>query len=221
MRVRDIEKEARLILGQSDQANSRWGSDTFLVWMNDGLERICIEAEALIQDFFGDATIGRAEYPLPREAMAILEIRFDNRRLKKVSKAELDGLDASWLTREPGTPKAYYHDRIIGQDKTLSLYPAPAEVKPITIKCLMRPTLLTGSEAIPEIPEEYHRVLVPYLVYRAYSEFGTESELRLASIYMNEFAGRLKSMKQKLMLEDRDTPLEFRLAPDVHRRNGI
>lgn len=99
-----------------------------------------------------------------------LRVDFDGTKVRPATLAQLDDLDAAWQAK-PGNPERYAH---LGLD-LLALYKQVGDADTLSLTYARGPVPLVAAADTPEIPEEYHPLLIDgAIVYLRMVEGGQE-----------------------------------------------
>ena len=108
------------------------------------------------------------------------------KRLKKLSKAELDDLRPNWKTQSTGTPKNYFR-----RGKYLNLDPAPNSANTIYVDYVALPDDFDDDAKTPYNQlthlAPFHYGIVKYLVWQAKAKVGKPEERQNAKIEFEEY----------------------------------
>lgn len=91
---------------------------------------------------------------------------------------ELTSLDSQWIS-SPGNPVRYTH---VGAD-LLGLYQQPAGGATLNVTYSCAPAALVNTTDVPQIPAEYHPLLVDYAIYRCRQTEGGEELAKVLPLY--------------------------------------
>jgi hypothetical protein len=122
-----------------------------------------------IENRYTQTTVAnQAEYAAPSLMLAIKRITYDTaRKLRPITKLQLDSIDFNTNTTVTGTPQYYWYD-----DETIGLYPAPDDTKELKIYTYDQPAVTTASTTL-QIPTRFHGFLVIGVIwYMSMKELG-------------------------------------------------
>lgn len=154
--------------------------------------------------------------------LCIHSVAVNGTPLRPATLAELDALDANWLSASGGTPQRYV---TLGFD-VLLFY--PASLVPVTLNYHCSPPPLVGATDVPAIPEKYDDALLDYGEYCCrqgeggqeflkvlgrFSDFLTEA-LRAAEFYKGRVLDS-RYEKKPIELSDADKSRLLKFRPTV------
>jgi hypothetical protein len=101
-------------------------------------------------------------------------VQDSGKKLQKFQQRILDEMHPGWELSSSNAISGY----IYGLDaNTIRVYPTPTEVIPLNLTIIREPLVpMEGSEDEPEFPARYHRSLVYWMLYRAFSKKDEDTE---------------------------------------------
>lgn len=176
----EIRQLVRQLLSEADADDSFWPDERLNLFIQSAYQQIVVDAELMQCTSKTPSVAGQADYQLPSDALLVLRVWYDGKRLRKGSPETLDALDPEWLTRvcEEGQTPSYW----IPRAQMIRLYPAPAESgKEVSLWAIQSPRALDSDDAAPEIQEAYHLGIAMLAAYYAAQADYTNQMLRAAS----------------------------------------
>lgn len=150
-----------------DESGVQLEDADILAWANDGLQQIVTENKVLRDKITTPTVIGQYEYPLSGESIhQITSLRIGGSPVMNLPFQEAEQtITASDPERtETGTAILWYL-----WNSTLTLWPTPNAVLPITIFYTRAPVPLTGDPLqVLDMPNKYYPALVAYILQQAY-----------------------------------------------------
>lgn len=137
-----------------EETEGFWSDEELNQEINDGYLDLAVDAKLLADPFTLTTASGQELYDLPDNLIAVRAVTFEGRDLPRMPYAE--------RSQDEGPPRFY---QVIGQK--LRLFPTPDGTYTVTVLYYYRPERMANDFDVPEIPEEYHRLLVDYAVARA------------------------------------------------------
>lgn len=142
----------------------RFSDSDLTDWLNDGQADVNNRIEFLVQRSTADLVIGEKEVAVPGDFLRFRRFTFDSNPLYITTADALDAEygDGSWAS-ETGTPTHYY----FLSPTTAVIWPTPDAAKTVQLTYSRTPVTMSLDADVPEIPEEWHRLLVLYAVSEA------------------------------------------------------
>ncbi len=165
--------------------------------LNEAQRRVARRAS--LRAFFDVATIsvtaGTSTYTLPTNFARLysLEDTAENRTLDNLSVSDYDAFNVEGSS---GRPIAYTIDR-----PNIALYPNPNSAYSLQLRYYRTPAEMTADEDEPEIPEDYHYVLVSYTLARC---FRRENDYEATQFHKDEYERELAEMMADLQDDSQD-----------------
>lgn len=194
---------------ESPEITDRVITDAVLnTWCIIGNQEICARARLIVSD--GTITVVEDEdqYDLtadltkffdidenPGGGVAYINTSSLEKRIKKVSIAELDDISSGWRTASSNVPKYYYR-----RGKYLHLYPKPdstissLHVYFVAIADDFDDDVKTPYNQLPHL-EPFHYGIVKYLTWRAKSKVGKRED---AAAAMTEYLAYIDWIKKEI-----------------------
>lgn len=156
-----------------------WDDDEIIFYANEAEQEACRRANLLIDSSNVEICLinivaGEPNYDLDERVITVRRARLSSRSkpLKLISYKDLDESVAGWESNT-GTPLYFFTDF---DTNKLRLYPAPTadDTLILTVTRLPLFDLESGTDT-PEINKRFHRSLLHWIKYRAYSKPDTET----------------------------------------------
>lgn len=181
--------------------------------LNEGQRRIARKANLRI--FFDTETIttaaGDNEYPLPDDFARLHSLTTPSTNTPLTS-ITVDEFDTFPVTNSSGTPTAFTIDR-----PNVKFYPAPDGEHTFQMRYYRSPVAMTDDEDEPELPEDYHYLLVTYSLYRC---FRRENDYEAAQFHQAEFERELAEMTGDLQ-DDAQDATQPQQVPGMWDNEGV
>ena len=148
---------------------------------------------------------GVRDYSFDADFLRVTKVVFDDKTLGQATIAGLDALDEDWRDDE-GTPTKYFMDESL---TWLSLYPKPdsdADGKTLELHVIYKPAILSDDTDTPEIPTQYHSVIVDYVISQLKKIAG---DYNAAVINYRFYQGGRDKVK-RLVAKQESKPMRFR-----------
>lgn len=130
---------------------------------------------------------GTKELDLPEDFRAVRRIVFEDTNYRIPE--SLEPLDEVFL-EITGRPSYFYVD-----EGKVKFYPTPSSALNIIFKYYSRPKGMTDNFDRPELPEDYHHILVTYAVGRM---FRLKRQQQDAQSYFQEYVAQIQEMRTDL-----------------------
>lgn len=141
---------------------------------------------------------GTAAYAWPADLGKLRWLR----DVANASTLELVGLrDIDNAPVAQGRPSAY-----ATAGKTVTLYPTPDAAYSLDLRYWALPDLVREDGDVPDLPEDYHRILVFYALQRCYE---LEDDFEAAGYWRGEFATALADMGADVKAPNNDGPRQI------------
>lgn len=212
MSLADLLTDVRAALRESSER--RWKDVDLKRWINQGYKRACLVArlEKSPPHTF-PTVVGEPTYDLPSEVLRIVRVYYGGKRLREASletlefEAQADG--GNWLGAANGTPTHYLP---WGVDATsfvreIRLWVPPDAAKTVTAFYYYFPGDLSANTHIPQIPEPYHPIIVPWAVSLAWDHV---QEYNVALEYQARFTAMANELERFRKQERADLPQAWR-----------
>lgn len=160
-----------------------WADADLFRYLNNAVDEVC-ERTRVLQDSTSDVcsitlAADTASYTLDPSVFAVRRARIEGQRdpLDLVNAKDLDRLSPGWddsTLASTGTPTHAVFD--LG-DTTITLHPAPSEEMTLRLTVWRRAIeseILEDDADEPVIPARFHRKLVDWVLFEAYSDSDTE-----------------------------------------------
>jgi hypothetical protein len=169
-------------------------------WINEGQNRIAREAD--IRALFTSVSIADTshEVSLPVDFARLIEVSdaTDGDNWTPLVPMELrDFDDASVVYSNP----TFY----VVAGEILYLFPYPADERTIALNYYRLPAAMESDADVPEIPADYHSLLVYYALWRG---FQRENDYEAAGYWRNEFDAGLMKMRGELQYDTAAPPTQ-------------
>ena len=175
MTLQDYIDQIRRNLDEYDVDISFWSDEELTDWLNEAQHEAAKITKHLTERAFIEPT-DENEYPLPADFIDEYKIKIDNEFAQEIP-MKYDGKGKGYYI----WGDTIYLSQIDTSSKmTLFYYRAPAEME-------------TMSDE-PEIPIQYQRVLIPYVLYRAFMK---DEKAELAQLNQQEFTQRVQVMSKR------------------------
>lgn len=154
------------------------------VWLNDAQRKAVLESELRTQEQAQayETTSGDATLALPEDYARWIDF-YDtetNEHPVELTQGEYDAAEVL-----SGRPGAYV---VIGEE--ITLYPVPDAAYGLSLRYWRLPQDMSADGDVPEIPPQYHNLLVAYAMQRAYAR---ENDYTASRFWREEWeAGMLK-----------------------------
>jgi hypothetical protein len=125
------------------------------------------------------ATSGDAEYNLPADFMRVYSLLYVPTSGKPVSLTEVSQGDLDLNAPSSGVPTHY-----TVQNGEVRLWPTPDTAYTLRLRYYATPTTLTANDDVPEIPGNYHHLLVTYALWHCYER---ENDYNSAQYHKGRF----------------------------------
>lgn len=171
------------------------------VWINEGQKYICLQAdirtEITSQSY---ATVnGTATLSLPSNYARCVDLsNTDDQRVLE----QMDLRDYDDAVIASGSPVFWV---VVGSNVTL--YPTPDNAYNLRLRYWKLPTDLSGDTDTPEIPSQYHHLLIRYALIRCYQR---ENDYQAAEYQRTEFERDLQKLRGEVHSADRQGPVQVR-----------
>ena len=175
----DIRNKIRKQLGETTA--SFWTDSEINLWINDSIRDIAWRTKCLRKNAYMTPVASQAEYALSSyfsDIKFMLEFYHKNegttwRKLKQISRSELDVDYQGWLSASAAAPDKYAYDI---EEDWLLIWPAPnstnASTNYIRAYYVYEPTDLDDDADVPQIPDVLHDVIVEGVKVTAYESRG-------------------------------------------------
>ena len=176
MTLQDYIDQIRRVLDEYDVDISFWSDEELTDWLNEAQHQVAKIAKHLTERAYIEPT-DENEYPLPVDFIEEYKIKINDEYRTAIPMVD------------DGEEEGYYiwgdtiYLSLIGEDSKLTLY------------YYRVPQEMTSPTDEPEIPLHYQRILIPYVLYRAFMK---DEKSNLAQLNNQEFNQRAKIMKRKL-----------------------
>lgn len=176
----------------ADPAQSDWGFDEILGWINDGVAAIYRKAPALSVKADYSFTVSPGRNELPADAGELLRVEkllapgmSNPRDLRPLDPMTLTVYDPEWrstvgtpygVVGDPNDPRAFY------------VYPQPSGAATATVVYRASPTKLTKPDDVIPLPVQYEPALVDFTLAQLYSKnTDVAGQADLATYHANRF----------------------------------
>jgi hypothetical protein len=220
VKLQELLEELRecLLRDTSDATDSRdagqlWTDAALVRYINDGMNQFAI-ATCLLRDETTAAITqitlveGQEQYDMDKRVVAVFGTRVDNRHLSRTTYGGLfsnaGDLTLGYTRVGPcanGVPQKFYTDRETGK---IGVYPPPSAEyagQVLTLRVArkpLEPLVISNTEALPEIPEEYHLDILEWAAWRALRNHDTDAEnMAKASAHKTRFTEAVKELSRK------------------------
>jgi len=177
-------------------------------WLNQAQRRAVIESEMRVQDetYSISTTAETAGYELPADYSRLID--FFNSETHELM-TPLDIREYDTLSKSSGQPYAY---TTIGNSVTL--YPTPNAVYKFTLRYWRLPADMVNETDEPEIPVQYHELLIAYAMKKAYMR---ENDYQAAQVWEVQWEKGIGKMRGEVQHDTFDGPQQVPGAfADVH-----
>lgn len=169
-------------------------------WLNDAQRRAVIESEIRTQEasqsISTEANV--ASYSLPSNFSRLID--FYNSESHELLTA-LDPKDFDVLVASTGRPYAY-----AALGSSLSLYPTPDAVYSLSLRYWKLPADMVADSDTPEIPVQYHELLVAYAMRKA---FLREDDFQAAQQWATVWSEGILKMRGEVQHDTFDGPRQL------------
>ena len=217
-----------------DAVGDKLWSDAFMFRSFTEAERQACNRQNLL---FDDSTVeytnitladGVSTYALDQKVTELEHVIFDNLKVNQLSKHEIERSNPSWRSLDGMTGKVVNY---IVRGRTIRFIPAPDaddDAKTVYLEVFRLPASdMTAITDVPEIPEEYHRDLIYWVLHEAYKKQDSDAFNQERSDYFlgrfNQVFGeyipaevRLNQMQQRSSLHLRPTAYTTRLTQSTN-----
>lgn len=166
-------------------------------WLNDAQRIAVIQSEMRTMRTSAAYTteVGESALELPSNFSRIYEIRDTSTGIQLVP-MDLDEVDTLPSTR--GRPNIYTSD-----GTHLLVYPTPDGAYTLSLRYWRLPSDMSADTDLPEIPVQYHALLVSYAMWKAYLR---ENDYTAANVWATEWQGALLKMRGEVQSDMFDGP---------------
>ena len=166
-------------------------------WLNQAQRRAVIESEIRTQESSQTYSTesGVATYTLPTNFARLID--FFNTETHEIL-SPLDPKDYDSLPASTGRPSAY---AVLGN--SLTLYATPDGVYPLELRYWKLPADMSADSDTPEIPVQYHELLVAYAMRKAYLR---ENDYQAAQVWQQVWAEGILKMRGEVQHDTFDGP---------------
>lgn len=209
-----------------DPSGSLWDDATILRYLNESERQACNRTNFLFDDTTYSITLvdGTASYALSELITQIEYVGFESKEVKHISKHEIQRKDPEWRTKTIMTDKVVNY---LMRGRTMTFTPKPATVddaKTVSLEVFRLPkTALALDADIPEIPDEFHRDLIYWVLHEAYKKQDADTfNQERADYYLARFTEvfgeyvstevRLNKLEQARSLKLRPTAYDVNLT---------
>jgi len=202
MTLRQILDELRLNLGKISSATV--SDDRMKVWVNN-----CqIELLTAFQFFQNEKkvktamVIGQAEYSLPKDCIAIYDLRDNSakRKIRRTHYRKIDNVDFS----VSGAPTHY-----IRFGNYIQLIPVPDATNELMLRYCVSPSALSSDDDVPVVPVTWHEAILLGAESRGWRSLG---EYKRAAIVKNEYISLVRSRAAEWEIEESDEEFGIELV---------
>lgn len=166
-------------------------------WLNDAQQEAVIQSEFRTQETVASykTVSGEEALALPEDFSRFIELSKPEvtELLRPVSRQEFDVFTAS-----TGRPVVY----VISSDE-IFLYPTPDAVYEISLRYWRLPQDMTKDADLPEIPAQYHDLLVAYAMSKAYAR---ENDYQASNFWKTEWEAGVMKMRGEVQSDTFDGP---------------
>jgi hypothetical protein len=167
------------------------------VWLNSAQQTAVIQSEFRSQEttdsFSTEANV--ASYALPSDFSRFID--FYNTETHE-SLSSLGVKDYDELSTSTGRPYSY-----VALGSNLSLYPTPDGIYPLAMRYWKLPADMVADSDEPEIPAQYHDLLIAYAMNKAYLR---ENDYNAAKVWEEQWNGGLLKMRGEVQHDAFDGP---------------
>ena len=172
MNVWDLETVIREDYLHDIRPDFLWSKAFILRALNESVRQACNRTNFLFDDTVSITLVnGTASYPISQLTTQIEYVEFENKEVEHISKHDIQRKDPEWRTRTVMTDKVVHY---MMRGRTLTFIPSPALVddgKIVNLEVFRLPLLpLVDDTDTPEIPEEFHRDLIYWVLHEAYKK---------------------------------------------------
>ena len=166
------ELDRRVRSGLSESTTGYFSSQNVLDWLNEAQDIISSECPWTVPTVLelSDTVRYGDSYMMPPEVLRVDTVEV---RLTNGNPVELDLVPPDWLKRKKtfnnrisGTPQkvAIQHER---EGVAIEIYPVPAEIRTILVRCYLRPTALSALTDRTDVPPQVAQAMVAYARWQA------------------------------------------------------
>lgn len=225
MNAGDLENEFRLLVDDSSDP-PLWSSAEFLRWLNEAEVQACRRARLLVDSQNKTApnnvcritlATGTAFYAVDSRVIYIRKASLVGRSLplEPVDYRDMDQCSPGWESHS-GTIASYVRGLDTGKFRPYRIPAAANNGNFIDFVVVRQPLAeMAGPGDSPEINARYHRALLDWVCYRAYSKKDTETEdegraLKHLATFEAEFGTREKASALEEEWQRNNLPYDYR-----------
>lgn len=168
-----------------------WSNDELIGYANEGEGEACRRARLIVDSTTDEVTLvaleaGEATADLDDRILFIRRAKLAGRSqvLRRISVQDLDKQNPDWED-QTGEPSHYIPDMDDGKFRP---WPTPEDDSTVRLTVVRLPLEDITEDTEPEIKARYHRALVSWMLYRAYSKQDAETKDETkAAVYLAEF----------------------------------
>jgi len=208
MKIEDL-----ILIARSDYLDDEVGGQ---LWNDDFMFRAFVEAERQAcnrQNFLFDDDItftlvnGKTSYKIPSRLTRLGKFIFESNVLGHLSKHEIERTDPAWRSREGMTGNVVQY---VITSRKVRFIPSPAiddDGLKVTLEAFRLPKKdIIDENYTPEIPEEYHRDLLWWVLHSAYKKQDADTfDQERSDYYLSRFT---ESFGEYIPAEVRNNQME-------------
>lgn len=197
-----IEKARRRV---NEESTTFFEDDDFVDWADEAQKYFVRQTRYLEGSSHTSTVSGQANYALPSDFLALQRLKYDGKKIDRISFLEIDELNLDEADHS-GTPTGYYI--MNGQ---LYLFPIPNSVATMRLYYYKIPVTLDVTSDTLETPPIYDDVIVCYMCYMAYKKDAESdiSSLDFADYWMTECNVKIQQIKSDMQEDKLDRPVMF------------
>jgi len=179
MTLQDYIDQVRRVLDEHDTGISFWEDDELIDWLNEAQHEVAKIAKHLTERAFIKPTEEKA-YKLPDDFIDWYKVKINDKFVNSIPMVE-DGEEEGFYI----WGDTIYLSNISSNGKiALYYYRSPVEME--------------EPEDEPELVRQYHRILIPFVLYRAFTK---DEKIEKANLHRQEFMERVQIMSQRYLRE--------------------
>lgn len=164
-------------------------------WLNEGQRDVALRADIRTGQSVSTITTaaGTATANLPADFARFISLTSSSRSVERLELREFDDLSPS-----TGTPSCYV---IIGT--AINFYPTPDATYTLQLRYWRLPAVMVDPNDVPELPLQYHHLLVRYALIRCYQR---ENDYTAASYEQDQYETDLAKLRGQAQYDTHDQP---------------
>lgn len=200
MNLGQIRSRVRNRLGEPNE-RGRFPNNMLNDWINDAQREFAIETECVVGAATTDVVGRQQEYALPSDFLGPIKVELVYMNRPYILSP------INFLSISPGVSLQAYHYYIRGP--VLGLHPIPEENAKLTLYYVQNPIELKADEDIPMIPNRFHHMLVPWVIYQA--KLSDDGKVGEAQVAYAEWMENLRLANEQLERQKSD---KYMVLPD-------